>query len=422
MPSPPTRRLYLDNSATSSPKPAAVWEAMARYVSEIGASPGRGRYAEAREGARLIYQCRERINRLINGESPDHVVFTLNTTDALNLAIKGVVGHRRRVSSGGGRAGRRIHLVTTQLDHNSVLRPFNALADEGAEWTCVACDPATGIVDPNDVRRALRPDTALVAVVHASNVTGALQPVGEIGRICRERAVPFLVDAAQSLGHVPIDVRALAIDLLAFPGHKGLLGPLGTGGLYLRPGMERLVRTVREGGTGTVSELDVHPDSMPEKYEPGSHNTIGIIGLSEGVNYLLDRGVEAVQRHERELMRAMLECLAELGATAGREGGTGTGGPLRLIGPSAVEGRVGVFSLVHDDLTPHQFADLLEERFGILARSGIHCAPRAHAGAAAPGGGTTRLSLGPFLTTDDIRYVGAALAEICGAGRLLAPA
>ncbi|MEM1424018.1 MAG: aminotransferase class V-fold PLP-dependent enzyme, partial [Planctomycetota bacterium] len=206
MPLPTTpARLYLDNAATSFPKPRAVTEAMTRYATDLGASPGRGAYRESREAAELMWRCRERLCTLINGEKPEHIVFTLNTSDALNLAIRGLLDGRDRP-----------HVVTTHMDHNSVLRPFNALTDDGAiEQTRVPVDPDTGIVDPDDIRRAIRPNTKLVAAVHASNVTGSLQPIGAIGRVCRECAVPLLVDAAQTIGHLPIDVQDDCIDLLA---------------------------------------------------------------------------------------------------------------------------------------------------------------------------------------------------------------
>jgi len=397
----PSSRLYLDNAATSFPKPAAVYEAMFRYATEIGATPGRANYAESREGGRLIFQCRERLNTLINGESAHHIVFTLNTTDALNLAIKGLVRHARRT-----RPGRAVHLVTTELDHNSVLRPFNALADEGVEWTCVPCDAEDGVVDPGLIYRAIRAETVLVAVVHASNVTGTIQRASEIGAVCRETGVPFLLDAAQTLGHIGVDVRELNVDLLAFPGHKGLLGPLGTGGLYIRPGLERSLDTVREGGTGTVSELDRQPDVMPDKYEPGSHNALGIVGLSEAVAYLLSEVVPGGFEHERALIRTMLGHLAHPRLE-----------DFRLLGTTDAGRRVGVFSLVHPSLGPRQVADLLESKFGILARSGLHCAPRAHAACGTLNGsvqtrGALRVSFGSFVTIADVDRLADALAAI----------
>lgn len=406
-----TRRLYLDNSATSFPKPPGVYEAMLDYGTRVGASPGRGHYAESREGARLIRRTREAINTLIHGESPDHVVFTLNTSDALNLAIKGIVRHCRLT-----RPGEPIHMVTTALDHNSVLRPLSALGEDGrVSWTILDGDSATGRVSAEEVASAITPNTALVAIVHASNVAGTLQPIGEIGAICRGahggRGVAFLVDAAQSLGHVPIDVRAMSIDLLAFPGHKGLLGPQGTGGLYVRPEIEKILATWREGGTGHLSENDVQPDDMPQKYEAGSHNTIGIVGLGAAVRWLLERGIAAVRAHEVELGEILL---AELARDAAE------GGPLaslRLLGPTSMRDRVAVFAFTHESIPPAEFAAILETQFGILVRSGLTCAPHAHAlfgtHPGQGGQGAFRLSFGPFVTREDIREAIAALRAVC---------
>jgi len=288
-----------------------------------------------------------------------------------------------------------------------------ARSTEEPEPTLVPADPATGLIDPDDIRRAIGPSTRLVAVVHGSNVTGTVQDIGAIGRVCREAGVPLLVDAAQTLGHIPIDVRAMGIDLLAFPGHKGLLGPLGTGGLYIRPGLERRLATVREGGTGSVSESDRQPETMPDKYEPGSHNAIGIIGLSEGVAWLLDRGIESVAAHERALTRRFLDGIAG-------DGDDGLLPGLRLLGPPDCAHRVGVFSIVVDGLAPGRLADLLEQRHGILTRAGLHCAPLAHQTfgrdpeATGPDhAGATRLSLGPFLTAEDVDVATGAIAEVC---------
>jgi cysteine desulfurase / selenocysteine lyase len=396
-----TRRLYFDNAATSFPKPPRVCEAMLEYARDLGA-PARGRYAEAAEASRLVQQCRERINALINGTSPDHIVFTLNTTDALNMAIKGVVSHSRM-------AGRRAHVVTTWMDHNSILRPLNALNEDGVCQTRIAPDPETDLIDPDAIRRAITPDTVLVATLHASNVTGAIQPVEEIGRICRERGVLFLLDAAQSLGHIPVNAAAINADLVAFPGHKGLLGPTGTGGLYIRPGVEALMRTTREGGTGSRSELDVQPRMMPDRFEPGSHNTMGIIGLSEGAAYLLERGIDSVRAHEERLIRIMLD----------RFGGEVRPSGPRLLGPRAAAGRVGVFSFVHETLSSIEIADALERRFGVLTRPGLHCAPLAHRSLnTSESGGAVRLSLGPFLSEEDVVYAADSLENVCGGVRV----
>jgi selenocysteine lyase/cysteine desulfurase len=265
----------------------------------------------------------------------------------------------------------------------------------------VACDPRTGRVDPDDVRRALRPETVLVAAVHGSNVTGTLQPVRELGRLCREQAVPFLVDAAQTLGHLPVDVEADGIDLLAAPGHKGLLGPLGTGFLYIRPGLEKHLQTLREGGTGSVSEHDTQPTFMPDRFEPGSHNAIGLIGLSEGVAYLLERGVEALWQHETDAMATMIEGLSSI------EG-------LTYLGPQGVADRCGVFSVRLAGFDqPGELSERLETEYGILTRSGIHCAPHAHRTFGTDTlGGTTRLSLGPFVSLQDVKYATDALSQV----------
>ena len=387
------RQLYMDNAATSFPKPPAVHQAMTCFMTELGASPGRGAYAQAREAGRLLFQCRQRINTLINGEKPEHVIFTLNTTDALNLAIRGLVQPGD-------------HAITTWLDHNSVLRPFNALGQQiGLDQTRVECDPHTGLVDPDDIQRAIRPNTKLIAVVHGSNVTGTIQPIAQIGGIARRHDIPLLVDAAQTLGHVPIDVQADLIDLLAFPGHKGLLGPLGTGGLYIRPGIEKRLKTTREGGTGSLSEHDTQPSFMPDRFEPGSHNAVGIAGLSQAVQWILDQTVEKLWSHEQNLIRTMITGLSDNGVMPG----------LTYFGPQGIKDRCGVFSVRIEGIEdPLALSHLLEQEYGILTRSGVHCAPLAHQtfGTHAQGG-MTRLSFGPFITTQDVQYACDALGQVC---------
>jgi len=390
------QRLYLDNAATSFPKPAAVLEAMNRYATELGASPGRGAYAEAREAGELMQRCRERINTLIHGEQPNHVIFTLNTSDALNLAIRGVVMARQDKPA-------KPHVVTSDLDHNSVLRPLNALEAQGlCTQTRVPCDPRTGLVDPDAIRRAITTNTCLVAVVHGSNVSGTMQPIAAIGRACREMAVPLAVDAAQTCGHYPIDVQRDCIDLLAAPGHKGLLGPLGTGFLYIRPGVEKIMTTVREGGTGSKSELDTQPDFMPDRFETGSHNAIGIIGLSEGVAWLLDQTIEKLWSHEQDLCKTMIDGLSDIPG-------------LTYIGPQGIKDRCGVFSLRSENFDdPVALANTLENDFGILTRAGIHCAPHAHRTFDTHRrGGTTRMSFGPFVSKQDVKYACDALSQVC---------
>jgi len=380
----------MDNAATSFPKPPQVMEAMVRYARELGASAGRGGYAEAMETGALIGECRRRLNRLFHGENADHFVFTLNCSDSLNLAIKGLIDPRRPN-----------HAICTHIDHNSILRPFNALHDQGClEQTRVPVDSKTGLVNPAEIRKAIRPDTKLIAITHVSNVTGTVQPIREIGQIARERDIPFIVDAAQSAGQLPIDVHADCIDLLAAPGHKALLGPLGTGFLYVRPGIETRLRTIREGGTGSLSEQDRQPDFLPDKYEPGSHNAIGIIGLSEGVKWIADQTIDKLASLDLDLVRTFIDGVSDI------EG-------LTYYGPPGVRHRVGVFSVRIEGYEPQELSAILESNFGILTRSGIHCAPLAHAAiGTVDRGGTTRFSFGPFLSRQDVKYATDALAEI----------
>jgi cysteine desulfurase family protein len=380
----------MDNAATSFPKPKAVLEAMTKYATELGASAGRGAYAEAVETGRLMHECRIRLNQLFNGQNPDHFIFTLNCSDALNQAIKGLIDPSKKN-----------HAICTHIDHNSILRPLNALQDLGwVEQTRIGVDSVTGLVDPDDIRGAIRPETRFIALTHASNVTGTVQPIRAIGQIAREHNIPFIVDAAQSAGHIPVDVQGDGIDLLAAPGHKGLLGPLGTGFLYVRPGVETILRPLKEGGTGSISDQDRQPEFMPDKYEPGSHNAIGIIGLSEGVNWVLQQGIETLGIKDRELVCTFLEGVSDVQG-------------LTYFGPRGVRDRLGVFSVRVEGLEPHELSAILESHFGILTRSGIHCAPLAHqAIGTADLGGTTRLSFGPFLHSPDVSYAADALAEI----------
>lgn len=389
------QRVYLDNSATSFPKPPAVAEAMARFARDCGASAGRGAYAEARECERILTTCRERVARLIHAEGPERIVFAMNCSEALNTVIRGLLNT----------APRGTHALATAMEHNSVLRPLNALqAQCGLEGEFVACDPRTGLVDPADLRKSLRRETRLIACVHVSNVTGTLQPIEEVAAIAREAGVPCLIDAAQSAGHVEIDVQALDADFVAFPGHKGLLGPLGTGVLYIRPGMEDKLPTMKEGGTGTVSERPFQPETMPDKYEIGSHNAVGLAGLSEGVNWVLQRGVADLRAHDERLCGLFLEL------TDGVKG-------LHIYGPRELDRRAGVFSLNVVGLAPQQLADALERDYGICSRPGVHCAPLAHRTIGTHPAGTCRLSFGPFTTDEHVRHAAVALAEIASAPR-----
>ena len=382
----PPPRIYLDNAATSWPKPEGVYLAVDDYQRRLGAPAGRGSYHEAAETERLVASCRKRVAQLIGAADPRRIVFTLNGTDSLNLALHGCL-----------RPGD--HVVTTVCEHNSVLRPLRFLAEQrSVNTTYVPCD-TTGVVDPDSIRRAITPHTRLVAIVHASNVTGAIQPVEAVGKIAAERGVLFLVDAAQSLGYIPVDVTSLGCDLLAAPGHKGLLGPLGTGVLYLSERAEGEVLPLRQGGTGTRSDEDIQPTSLPDRYESGNLNVPGIVGLEAGVKYVAEVGIEKCRAQMKMLTARMLTALAEIPGVT-------------LYGPAVASQRVGVVSLNIEGNDPRELASLLDANWSIQTRAGIHCAPRMHQALRTAPAGTLRFSGGHFTTAAEIDRAIGAIREI----------
>lgn len=383
-----TDRIYVDNAATSFPKPPEVMLAMQDYAGQLGASAGRGAYREAIEAGELLAEGRRRLARLINAPSSDAIVYTHNCSAALNLAIHGVL-----------RDGD--HVVATMMEHNSVLRPLHLLlAENRINVTWIAADAKSGIVDPDAIRSAMRRDTRLVCVNHGSNVTGTIQRVEAIGDFCKSHSAAFLVDAAQTIGHMPIDVRAMHVDLLAFPGHKALMGPLGTGALYIRPGLESELRPLMQGGTGSISELPEQPDFMPDRFEPGSHNAIGIAGLVASLKWIEAQGIDALLEHDRTMSKTFLDATKSIAG-------------LTVFGPTDIAQRVAVFSVAVDGLDAAELAALLESEFGILTRPGIHCAPFAHKIIGTDHvGGTTRISFGAFNTPADAERCAAALNEL----------
>jgi cysteine desulfurase family protein len=385
----PESRIYLDNAATSWPKPESVYRAVDEYQRRLGAPAGRGTYREAAETERIVVSCRQRIAELIGAGEARRIVFTQNGTDSLNLALHGVL-----------RPGD--HVVTSVCEHNSVLRPLRFLGEHrGVTTTYVRCDGA-GIVSLDDIRRAITPKTRLIALVHASNVTGAIQPVREVGQLAASRGVLFLVDAAQTLGYIPVDVKSLHCSLLAAPGHKGLVGPLGTGILYVAPGVEAHLLPLRQGGTGTRSDEDTQPTTLPDRYESGNVNVPGIVGLEAGVRHVQAFEVGRCEAHFRALKARLLSGLGEIGG-------------VKIYGPPAGIHRVGVVSLNVAGYDPQELASLLDANWSIQTRAGIHCAPRMHAALGTAPAGTLRLSVGHFTTEAEIDAAIAALGEITAA-------
>jgi len=387
----PPPRIYLDNAATSWPKPDAVYDAVDRFQREIGAPNGRSGYREAQAANRTIERTRQLVAELLGVDDSSHIVFGFNGTDVLNIAIRGVV-----------RPGD--HVVTTVCDHNSVLRPLTDLHEAANVFiTYVPCD-GEGYISPDDVRGAIQPNTRLVAVNHASNVTGAIQPIDEIGCRVRETDALYLVDAAQSLGHVPIDVRKFEVDLLASPGHKGLLGPPGTGVLYIRPGLENELGPFRCGGTGTQSDEDRQPDILPFKFEPGIHNAPGLAGLGAAVSFLLDTTIDGVHIRHGEITAKLLDGLHAIDGVT-------------IHGPQSNRNRTSVISITVDGYDPQELAAILDASQNIQCRAGFQCAPRMHeALGTAARGGTLRLSPGYFTTNEQIKTVLKTLEKIVSVG------
>lgn len=377
------QRIYLDNAATSWPKPESVYHVVDDYQRRLGAPAGRGTYTEAAETERIVTSCRKKVAELIGATDPSRIIFTQNGTDSLNLAIHG------SLQPGD-------HVVTSVCEHNSVLRPLRFLAEHrNVSATYVGCD-AQGLVDPGDIRRAIQPQTRLIALIHASNVTGAIQPVEEVGRIANEREIPFLVDAAQTLGHMRVDVQRIGCQMLAAPGHKGLLGPLGTGVLYLAPGVETRLLPIRQGGTGTRSDEDIQPRALPDRYESGNLNVPGIVGLGAGVSQIIAHGVDEIEKQIDLLTQQLLREIP--GCT--------------FYGPPAARKRAGIVSLNLAGYDPQELASLLDAQWSIQTRAGLHCAPRMHAALGTAPSGTLRLSVGMFNTAEQIDRVIAALREV----------
>lgn len=395
------RRRYFDNAATSWPKPPGVADAVRDYLLTNGSSAGRGSYREAVESGRMLQQCRDAVRRVFGAKPADHVIFGLNGTDALNIAMKAVL-----------RPGD--HVVTSAMDHNSVLRPLSAARERlGVTWDAVEPETSTTILDPAAVEYAITPRTKLVCISHASNVTGAIQPIEEIARRCAAHGVLFLLDAAQSAGHVPIDMGRTPIDLLACPGHKGLLGPPGTGVLVVRAGVESQMQSVREGGTGSASEKPVQPEALPDRFESGCHNACGIAGLLVALRWIQEKGVDRLRAHEVALCERLMRRFDALAGRDASDQARGASPAFQYYGPRAAAQRVGVFSVRVAGLEPAELSALLEAKFGLLTRSGLHCAPYAHRALATTDlGGATRFSMGPFTTEEDVDAAAEALEAI----------
>lgn len=368
--------IYFDNAATSWPKPPEVKEAMVRFIDEIGANPGRSGHWLSIEAARILYEARETLSKLFNVKDPSRIVFTLNATESINLALKGLLC-----------AGD--HVLTSSMEHNSVMRPLRELEKRGIALSIVPCSPK-GELDPEEIKKRIRSDTKMIVLNHASNVTGTLLPVREVGKIARNYGILFLVDAAQTAGAYPIDMENDGMDLLAFTGHKSLYGPQGTGGLVIGENVKvQDLTPLKQGGTGSRSEFEEQPDFLPDRYESGTPNTIGIAGLLAGIRFVLGKGIESIRQHELNLMGKLIEGLKEIPG-------------ISLYGsPNPME-KMATLSFNLRDFSPSEVASRLEETSGILSRPGLHCAPSAHRTIGTFPEGTVRFGLGCFNTSEEV--------------------
>ncbi len=379
-----TKEIYLDNAATSFPKPEAVYQALDAFARTSLANPGRAGHRMALASERILDDARHLLNQLFHGKEPERFVFTLNCTDALNMAFKGVLTEGD-------------HVITTDLEHNSVSRPLRAMELAGRISLTRIPSDGGGTIDPDAIRKAITRETQLIALTHASNVLGTIQPIAEVGRIAREHDLLFLVDAAQTAGVVPIDIQSAYVDLLAFPGHKSLLGPTGTGVLYAGP--RARIQPWREGGTGGDSSTETQPCDLPYSLEGGTPNVLGVAGLVAGIRFVQEQGMHKIHEHEMDLIERLWRKLDEMPA-------------YQTFGHRDRRRRVATLSLRSESLPAAEIGGILDQAFNLAVRPGLHCALYRTPALGTFPDGTVRVSPGPFSTTDEIDLLATALAEI----------
>ena len=377
--------IYLDNASTTFPKAPTVATAMSDYITNRGININRGSYALAYDVEDIIYTTRQRLHPLFNGHDPAHVIFTQNVTMSLNMVIKGLL-----------KAGD--HVLVSSMEHNAVMRPLTQLLDKGITFDTIPCD-STGSIQMDSIEPLIRPNTVALIINHASNVCGTIQPLESIGPICKAHNLQFIVDAAQTAGVIPIDVKACHIDALCFTGHKGLLGPQGIGGIILTKEMAQNLTPLIAGGTGSFSHLETMPTHMPDAFESGTLNLPGIIGLNEGLAYIESQGMENIHNYELALTQAFLEGLQSIDG-------------INIVGKQNIQDRTAVVSITIDGMDPANIAYELESTYHIMTRVGLHCAPRAHQTLGTYPEGTVRFSFGYANTHKDVESALSALHKI----------
>lgn len=379
------QQVYLDNGSTSYPKPQAVSEQMAFFTSEVGCNVGRGGYATAHTAGQAVLDCRERLSRLFGGPGAQNVILTQNVTYGLNTLIKGFF-----------RPGD--HLLVSSMEHNAVMRPVVQLEKLGVAFDRIPCN-AVGELNLAAIPGLIRRNTRGIILLHGSNVCGALLPIGEVGAICRKHGLRLIVDAAQTAGVFPIDMGAMQIDALAFTGHKSLMGPQGTGGFLISDGMAGEMDALLSGGTGSLSDTEEVPDFLPDKFEPGTPNLPGIYGLGAALTYLEDYGMERLRTEELALTARLLERFLAIPG-------------IRVLGRPDCENRGPVLSISFLERDNAEMAYLLDNRYGIMTRCGMHCAPAAHKTLGTFPAGTIRFTPGHFNTLSQMDYAADAVLEL----------
>ena len=368
--------IYFDNAATSWPKPPQMLEAICRFNDEIGANSGRSGHQRSVQSARIVYETRQRLADLFDLQDPLRVVFTLNVTESINLALNGLL-----------KPGD--HVITTSMEHNAVMRPLRYLESQGVELSIIPCAP-TGELDPNNIKKYIKANSKLVVINHASNVVGTILPIREVGRITRENGLLMLIDAAQTAGSYPIDMEVDFIDLLAFTGHKSLYGPMGTGGLLIGDRVDAgKLHPLKRGGTGSHSEFEEQPDFLPDKYESGTLNVFGLAGLNASLEWIQCIGLESIRGHERVLCQQLINGLQRISG-------------IKVFGLKDSNLQTAVVSFTIDGFDNARVGEMLDEEFGVLCRIGLHCAPSAHKTIRTFPNGTIRFSLGYFNNKEEI--------------------
>ena len=387
------QKIYLDQASTSYPKAPGTAEAVFRFMTECGCNIGRGGYAGAYSAEEMVYDTRVQLCRLLSGGSaepdPKNVIFTKNITESLNILIKGLL-----------RPGD--HVLVSSMEHNAVMRPLVQLEKKGVRFDRIPC-AADGSMDPADAEKLIGPATKAVIMLHASNVCGTVFPAAEIGAVCRKHGLRFILDTAQTAGILPVDMETVGADAIAFTGHKGLLGPQGTGGFILRDGMASELEPLIAGGTGSISHTEEIPDFMPDRFEAGTLNLPGIAGLHAALDWLLAQPEGRIHAHEKRLTETFLEKMKEPEAE----------GLIRIIGKHGTEDRVGVVSIVPLRMDPAELAFRLDDRYGIAVRVGLHCAPAAHKTLGTWPTGTVRFSFGISNTEAEAEEAARAVAALC---------